>query len=76
MTDQMNRAHIVAAHDISEYVKSLNQPIVTDKYDVWFCLEKHLMTKEQRELNRKLGINRVNYTKNNMIRYNSKYKTK
>lgn len=69
MRNQMNRAHIVAAHDISVYIHSLPDKLITDKYDVWFCTEKYLFTKEQRRLNRLLGINKINYTKENMNRF-------
>lgn len=52
-------AHI-AMRDISDYLGTLENQIVDCNNDVWFVTPNQLYTKEQRLLNKKLGLNKTN----------------
>jgi cysteinyl-tRNA synthetase len=63
----MNSAGLIAMKDISEYISELNE----EKYtyysidnkvycDVWVAFGNYVYTKENRNLNRKLGLHKIN----------------
>lgn len=58
----------VAYNDITQYRKDIGIAAY-DKYGVWFVSGIHLFNKEQRLLNRKLGLNKVNMSGKKMSRY-------
>lgn len=58
-----------ALHDISEWLKEENIKIVDGNHDVWVVTGARLDTKEQRNLNKELGIHKVNKTADNMSRF-------
>ena len=59
----------IARKDISDYVQNELHDIFTyyegNNIDVWVVFGKHLFTREQRSLNRELGVNSINYIGNN-----------
>jgi hypothetical protein len=61
MITNVNR---LAFRDISKYLKTIsrnNRPIIDNSGDVWVVTPRLLNCKEQRRLNRVLGLNKVNY---------------
>ena len=57
-----------AMHDLSNYIIEKKISTFDGNYDAWFVTQKYLDTKENRKLNRLLGIHRVNKTSKNMRR--------
>lgn len=53
----------VALRDIAEYTKGTLYNNIDSNGDVWIVTAKQLQTKENRRLNKELGISKVNYTK-------------
>ena len=45
----------MAMHDIA-----LALPPIIDRHEIWFIRPTHLETRENRELNRRLGLHKVN----------------
>jgi len=60
------KAEQQACHDISEYLKKHNIKIHDKNYDIWVVTPNRLKKKEQRRLNRLLGLHKINYTSKKM----------
>jgi hypothetical protein len=56
----MSRVRQTALKDISKYIKESCPEGVYGRLDVWVCCARHLNTKETRELNRRLGLHKIN----------------
>ena len=50
----------IAMKDISKYLNDNDIPIHNGKQDTWYVRPEHLYTKEQRRLNRELGLHKIN----------------
>lgn len=61
-----------ALHDISEWLKKEDIKIIDKNFDVWVVTGVRLDTKDQRLLNRELGIHKINKTASNMSRIKKK----
>ena len=64
----------IALHDIAEWMKQQNIQIKDKVGDVWVISAWKIDCKEQRKLNKELGVNKVNYTKEAMSRNSLKPK--
>ena len=61
---KIRTASMAALIDISKYLLENNTKILTKKnqdVEIWTVTPKRLFTKEQRRLNKKLGIHKINY---------------
>ena len=56
-----NTVHRIAFKDISKYLSEQNIQIRDEHGDVWVVTPKRMYCKEQKRLNRQLGINKVNH---------------
>jgi hypothetical protein len=56
----MSTVSITALKDISKHIKELYSEELYGQVDVWVCCAEHLNTKETRELNRRLGLHKIN----------------
>lgn len=62
-----NQVSILAFRDISKWLRESNIRVRANG-DVWVVTPQYLNTKEQRRLNRELGITKINYTQKAMNR--------
>jgi hypothetical protein len=59
----MSTVSITALKDISKHIKELYSEELYGQVDVWVCCAEHLNTIETRELNRRLGLHKINKQK-------------
>ena len=64
----------IALADIAEWMRTQNIRIKDEHGDVWVVNTSTLSTPEQTKLNKELGVNKVNYTKEAMSRNSLKPK--
>ena len=69
ITKVKRRPKTEAFHDIAEWLKEEDIKIMDGNHDVWVVTGARLDTKEQRDLNKELGIHKVNKTASNMSRF-------
>jgi|TARA_R110002020_G_scaffold131140_3_gene293342 hypothetical protein len=70
--DKPKTAAEMAFSDITKYIED-NNLIVMEGGDVLIVTPVKLNTKEQRRLNRDIGVSKVNYTGNSNIQKNQKH---
>ena len=56
----MSNVRTTALKDISKHIKESYPEEVYGRVDVWVCCPEHLNTTETRELNRRLGLHKIN----------------
>ena len=59
---------LIALKDIADYMREQNVQIQDEAGDVWVVTASRMDCPEQRKLNIKLGVSKVNYTKEAMSR--------
>ena len=59
----------IAMSDISEYLKSQNIQIYDNNCDVWIVTPSRIYNKEVRNLNKKLGLHKINKFGDKMNRF-------
>ena len=64
----------IALADIAEWMRTQNIRMQDEHGDVWVVNTSALSTPEQTKLNKELGVNKVNYTKEAMSRNSLKPK--
>tara|TARA_R110000772_G_scaffold203438_1_gene313618 strand:- start:1045 stop:1245 length:201 start_codon:yes stop_codon:yes gene_type:complete len=63
-TNQKNNARYVALLDVTEFINELKDVVKDENGDVWFVTRRFLDTKENRLLNKRIGLKNINYFKN------------
>jgi len=56
----MSTVSITALKDISKHIKQFYAEELYGQRDVWVCCAEHIDTKETKELNRRLGLHKIN----------------
>ena len=64
----------IALEDIAEWMRTQNIRMQDEHGDVWVVSASRVDTPEQGKLNKELGVNKVNYTKEAMSRNSLKPK--
>ena len=57
--------------DITKYIIEEGIDVWGENFDTWFVSSSHLDTKKQRNLNRELGVHKVNYRDNSNAKNNN-----
>ncbi len=67
----MKTAAQTALKDITEYQKE-EEANIFDGYNTWIVTPNTLYTKEQRRLNKEIGVSNVNYSNKNLTDWKNK----
>jgi hypothetical protein len=59
----MSNVRSIALRDISKHIKQFYAEELYGQRDVWVCCAEHIDTKETKELNRRLGLHKINKQK-------------